>query len=211
MSKKKHDQYQYLIDSLDLIDRNCKRFHDGDYASYRVVANQLRILLCDSNRGKDNSLAPRVVDDLRLHPLRTNLTDEYISKKAEAIKKDHPDVGPVLSWEPYTITGIPIQKKIQNLFDLGSNLIPLNEWLNQYVVILGGKRFSLREIIRSVSDRGGGSHVDMSPGEYLSESYKSHHKGDGRRATSHHEPMVVAIGEYIVSEFKNKLNEGIKD
>ena len=45
-----HQNVQYLIDALNIIDRNCKGFRDGHYPDYRVIADQLRMLLCDKNR-----------------------------------------------------------------------------------------------------------------------------------------------------------------
>jgi len=108
---------------------------------------------------------------------------------------------------PVAITGIPEALRFANVFDTEAAPISLEEWREQIGVILGGKRFLLKDMIKSVAEKGGGSHVDDTPDDYLINASKMHHKGANRRATGHHEPMMIAIGEYVVVELRRQLSE----
>jgi hypothetical protein len=128
--KASQNQFQYLVDALDLIDLNCRLFFDGFYPAFRIVGVQLRILLCDTNRRIDKSLASRVIEDLRLHPMKSPLTEERLSKEHEEINERFPGTGPVLTNIPHGITGIPGQKRYVDIFDTSAERIPLSEWLD---------------------------------------------------------------------------------
>lgn len=194
-----------LLDSLDIIERNCQSFHEGHYPDYQTVAGKLRILLCDTNRGIDNSLALKVFPELRLHPMRNALTAEKVRIRLEELRKIDPSVGYPIHWEPYGITGIPAQVKYVNVFDLEGSNIPLTEWLNQYGVILDATPFTLKDMIKSVADKGGGAHFDENPNDYLAKASKVWHQGAQRRGTGQHEPIIIAIGEYVVHELRRQL------
>jgi hypothetical protein len=186
-----YENLQYLVDALQIIEGNYKGFHEGQYPNYRVIAGQLRMLLCDKNQGKENSLALKVFPDLTLHPLRKKL----------------PDTHQLLFWMSASITGIPNAARFVDVFDCNATPIPLNEWRNQVGVFLDGKTYTLGQMIKSVAEKDGGSHVDDKPDDYLVSARKMYHKGDDLRATAHHEPMMIAIGEYVVEELRRRLNE----
>lgn len=190
----KETYIQYLSDALDIIDRNCKSFYEGHYPDYRVVANQLKILLTDQEGGKDNSLTLKVFPNLKLHPMRIR------------IEKDPKGRYPLVKF-PFALTGIPKQAKTINIFDTSAEYIFLEVWREQIGVILQGKAFLIEDIINSVADKGGGSHVADEPDEYLTLASRWYHKGADRRATGQHEPMIAGIGEYIVSELRNQLSK----
>jgi len=183
---------QYLVESLDIIQRNCNSYHQGSRPDYRVIAAQLRLLLCDKNRGKENSLALKVFPNLQLH----QMTDQA----SEEILKSYPIV-----WIAGPITGIPIYMRFKDFFDLQSNPIPLDEWREQIAVISKGKPFSLAEIIKSVSEKDGGAHVDDDAHEYLEMAGLLTHVGPTGLPTSHKQIIMIAIGEYIVTELRNLL------
>ena len=185
------ENIQYLIDALNIIEGNYSGFLEGQYPNFRVIASQLRMLLCDSKKGKENSLALKVFPNLRLHPLRYK----------------PPDAHNLIAWIPATITGIPQALRFVNVFDRNAEPIPLSEWREQIGVILDGNPYTLSNMIKSVTERGGGSHVDDKPDDYLVSASKMYHKGNNRRATGHHEPMMIAIGEYVVEELRRRLSE----
>ncbi len=64
----------YARDALQNLRSNLELYHQGVKPAYRVVAVQLRMLLCDTNRVHDRvvdvSLLPRVASEMRLHPLK---------------------------------------------------------------------------------------------------------------------------------------------
>jgi len=165
------------------------------------------MLVCDRNQGKENSLALKVFPDLKLHPMRNRITEEEIRKRRHELQKMSPDIADMEVWIPFTQTGIPEALRFVNVFDTHAVPIPLEEWREQTGVILGGQRFSLKTMIKSVAEKGGGGHVDDAPDDYLINASKMHHKGADRRATGHHEPMMIAIGEYVTRELQRQLFE----
>lgn len=59
MSERSIDIGKTLSDLRDaqlILEDNIRLFHGGRRHAYKVVAAQLRILLCDTNRGEDNSI-----------------------------------------------------------------------------------------------------------------------------------------------------------
>ena len=73
MDARSADLQGYVRDALRLIRGAVEQYHAGVYPSYRLVAAQLRLLLCDTNRVHnrltDVSLLPRARPRVRLHPL----------------------------------------------------------------------------------------------------------------------------------------------
>lgn len=67
------DLRSYLRDSLRIIERSLSWSRQESSPAYRVIAAQLRLLLCDTTRvhGRivDVSLAPRVIPDLCFYPV----------------------------------------------------------------------------------------------------------------------------------------------
>lgn len=70
----------YARGSLDLIQSNIDLYRHGLQPVYRVIAVELRLLLCDSNRAHnrlvDISLLPRIIPDLRLQPIKKDAQTE---------------------------------------------------------------------------------------------------------------------------------------
>ncbi len=64
----------YTRDALAILEGNLRLYSQGAPECYRVLASQLRLLLCDTNRVHDRlvdiSLVPRVLPDLRLAALQ---------------------------------------------------------------------------------------------------------------------------------------------
>lgn len=72
----------YLHETLTILECNLRLAQRGSPECYRVVAAQLRLLLCDTTRAHgqviDISLARRLWPDLQLHPL--NAAGQYDRK-----------------------------------------------------------------------------------------------------------------------------------
>jgi|GEM_PF-1539091 len=64
--------FNYFRDSLKILESSLGLYRQGAREQYRVMAGQLRLLLCDTtrahNRVVDISLAARLYPDLALHP-----------------------------------------------------------------------------------------------------------------------------------------------
>lgn len=123
----------YARDALHILRYNLRLYRQGAHACYRVVAAQLRLLLCDTNRVHDRlldiSLVPRLFPDLRL----------------EALEADFQSSPDELRFLP------------------GAGTLSLADWLAQEIPAPGGEPISLRELIRSVCEQDGGAHVDPRP------------------------------------------------
>ena len=66
----------YTRDSINILEGSLKMIHSGNVAFYKVVAVELRTLLCDTTRRHNKiiniSLAVRLAPNLTLHPFGQN-------------------------------------------------------------------------------------------------------------------------------------------
>ena len=73
---KRADLVDYARGSLSLIARSLSEIEKGYPEFYRVIALQLRLLLCDStrrhNQTVDISLVPQIAPEMKFHPLNSN-------------------------------------------------------------------------------------------------------------------------------------------
>jgi len=100
-----------------------------------VIATQLRILICDSNRGKDNSLLLKVVDEPLLLSFG-NITNPYKFLNGE-------------------------RRTVYDLFDDNSKPVALGEWVNQIIIQYDSKNYySVKDLIKTFAEKDGGAHVD---------------------------------------------------
>jgi hypothetical protein len=124
----------YTRAALRILEQNLRLYRQDEPACYRVVAVQLRLLLCDTNRIHDRlvdiSLVPRIFPDLAL----------------DRIAMLTPDVETGLPRLVFREKGVPL---------------PLQSWLAQPLPAPWGKPVSLRELIRTVCEQDGGAHVDQ--------------------------------------------------
>jgi hypothetical protein len=161
-----------FIASRNILNVNIRLFHEGHRDLYRVIAVELRKLLCD---GK-NSLVPRLFPNTRLHPLRGRLPE-------------HLKEGLVLSIPSMIEFGGQGGSRIMELFDKRAELIPLNEWLSQD---LFNKHITIQELIRSVADKES-AHADKQFNDTL------HFTRSIKLVTEDlHKQHIIAIGEYIL-------------
>jgi hypothetical protein len=177
-----------LKDSVNNLEGNIQSFHNGNISAYRVIAVQLRILLCDRNKGCDNSLIPRVFSNVRLHPLFGSMTKE---EDEEWKKRFGHSLSEGLVFQMPAIIEFDGKggSKIIKLFDERREPIPLQGWLDQD---LFSKEISIRELIKSVANKLG-AHSDPGYNQTL-EFTKSVKLVD----EDIHIKFIVGIGEYIL-------------
>ena len=176
--------------SINILEGNIKLFHEGNTSVYTVIGSQLRLLLCDTHQGKDNSLLPRLFANIKLHPLKGFLTKEA---KAEL---------PFLH-ESGHLFQIPAEisfngkggSKIESLFDENQLLIPLQEWLDQGLFT---NEITIRQLIRSIADKVG-VHSDKDYDNTL-KTTKSVKIID----EDLHIKTIIAIGEYLLKYLKKQ-------
>jgi hypothetical protein len=172
-----------------------KLFQDGKVSAYKVIATQLRMLLCDKREGKQNALVPRLFQNFRLHPLLVSLTRERYEKYKR--KFGHSSKDDILfhfhgMLQPNSKGGA----KITKLFDESREPIELEEWLDQNLL---NPEITIRELIRSVADKEA-VHSDPDYNETL-KSMKSF----TLNREEIHIKYIVAIGEYVLKLIKPKL------
>jgi hypothetical protein len=126
----------YTLDSLEIIQRNCRAYEAGSPCCYRVLGVQLRILLCDRKREhntwRDISLATRMLPHLSFHRLSTTFPIDL-------------DLQPSLPFQT---------------IDPDLPTISILSWLDQDILFAHGKMISIRSLIKFVSEKDGGAHVD---------------------------------------------------
>ena len=77
---------EQLKESFLIIDSCLKSYYENEPYMYKPLAGQLRILFCDSNRKKDNSLLPRVFPNIKLNALEDINWDENESSSVQIIQ-----------------------------------------------------------------------------------------------------------------------------
>jgi len=180
-----------LEHSMNNLEGNIGLFHEGNIAAYRVIAVQLWLLLCDE------PLVPRVLQDVKLHPLQGYITkerDEELKKKSGHSIKE----GLVFQMPAMVSFNGKGGSRIEMLFDERRQPIELEEWLDQD---LFNQKITIRQLIKSVRHKEA-AHSDKDYDETLkfSKSIKLVNEDI-------HIKFIVAIGEYILKILKNEISK----
>jgi len=172
-----------LKHSINILEDNVRLFHNGRISAYRVIAMQLRLLLCDRY-----PLIPRVFQTVRLHPLLGYITkeenDEWKRKFGHSMKE-----GLVFQMPAMVHFNGKGGSRIEVLFDERKQPIELEEWLDQD---LFNQDITIRELIKSVANKEG-AHSDPNYNEALKFT-KSVKLVDEDIYIN----FIVATGEYIL-------------
>ncbi|MGR3273820.1 hypothetical protein ACSYAD_01800 [Acaryochloris marina NIES-2412] len=169
-----------FVASRNILAANIELFHNGHRDVYRVIAVELRKLLCD---GK-NSLAPRMFPNPKMHPLRGRLPPEL--KKSLVFS--------MTSQVKFDGQG---GSRIIEMFDRRAQMIPLEEWLNQD---LFNKEITIKNLIRSVADKEA-AHSDKTYNNTLNLSRSIKLVDEDI-----HKQHIVAIGEYQLEIMNNTIS-----
>jgi len=191
-SQKEPKSLSDLRDAINNLEIGIRSYNSGQISAYKIVAVQLRILLCDSHKGRDTSLLPRVFKGIRLHPLFGGITreqDEYWKRSFGHAITD----GLVFMTPGIVHLDGKGGSRIEVLFDENREPIDLAEWLDQ---MLFSKEITIRELIKSVADKEA-THSDDDYGSTLVKT-KSVRLPDEDVGTK----FLVAIAEYLLKTFK---------
>jgi hypothetical protein len=168
---------QDLRASRNILAANIAMFHAGHGDLYRVVAVELRKLLCDGR----NTLLVRMFPELELAPLQGALPAEL---------RELFD-GPGFAFHMSSLIRFDGRggSRILEMFDESIPTIPLEEWLSQELFT---SRITIKQLIRSIADKEA-AHSDKEYNDTLkmTRSIRIIDKGV-------HEQHVVAIGEYLL-------------
>lgn len=177
--------------SLNIIKANSELVHRGHADCYRVIAGELRKLLCDGR----STLAPKVLSDLQFHPLISRLRESGI------VDPSHGLIVPASAVRFYMPGVLNFDGKggctAQVLFDERANAIPLESWLEQPLFQC---KLTIRELIRSVADKEG-VHSDAEYNETL-QLTRSIILPNGEIHTKY----ILWIGEYVAKIIASRMN-----
>jgi hypothetical protein len=179
---------QGLKDSINLIRINIDLFDAGNHTCYKVIAGQLRLLLCDTSRNKDNSLLKRVFDNPKFHPF-------WQCEEKDEIERDG---GRLIFFLPGELSSNSSQ--ITNICDRDKEPIELDQWLELMVF---DSSITLRGLIKSVAEKDGGAHLDTTLDETLRKTFSTTICDE-----SSHVRFLVDISRYLVEEIDNWLSAG---
>lgn len=185
-----------FVDCVNNLRTGVRLASDGDVSAYKIIAVQLRVLLCDKSNGKEHPLLLKVFQSVKLHPLRNTM----LSNDDET-KKWREGFGPDFNWNNMFIIPTMMEfngqkTNIIEFFDENLSPIELKEWLEQP---LFSNEISIKELIRSVADKES-AHSDDNYGKTLSTTNQVKIGMD-----SLHEMFIVAIGKYILEKTSNAI------
>ena len=166
---------QDFLASKEALEVNIHSFHAGKRELYRVIATELRKLLCD---GK-STLLKRMFINLNLHPILGSI-NKYPEDKREGLLFHMPSV---------VYSNKENGAKIVALFNKKGKVITLNKWLNQS---LFSNEITIETFIRSISDKES-VHSDKVYNQTL--KFLKNIKLSNEEI---HKTHMVAIGEYIL-------------
>ena len=162
---------------------------------YRALAGQLRLLLCDSSRGKNNSLLYKVYPESKISAIKP-------------IKWDPSQTGDVTlhqTEKTHSISTMPFKLIIYKnglvVSDLkynNKNMLSIDEWIHTQLTV-HPIHLTPAIIIRTVADKGGGAHVDSNSSVELRMLYKKTPTG-----RMYSELFILALGR-----FAQKIGENI--
>jgi len=164
-----------FLASIRILEANIRLFQDGLLDMYRVVATELRKLLCD---GK-STLLPRVFEEVGLHKFHFTHMLELHPSLAEGLQI-------LLPGQLVVRDGIP---RFRLKFATTMEQMPLEQWLDQPFL---GPTLSVREFLRSVANKEG-AHYDPKYNETLVRAKMVHYVTD-----ESHLHCVVGIAEYLL-------------
>lgn len=185
----KHKILNDFCASIEILQTNIKAYHAGRKNSYRVIAVELRKLLCDKQKGNDVSLAPKILGTIKLHPLR--------GKQAKIDKN-------TTLYIPGRIYFNGKGKvSIDSLFNESLCPLELGDWLEQKLHSL---EITVREFIRSVADKEG-AHADDNFNTTLQKTKSVVLASDDFLSSE----IIIAIGEYVLKMLIKGFSEAKKN
>lgn len=197
------------LESFKTINDCLSLYYKGKQHMFKPIAGQLRILYCDRNKDKDNSLLHHIYPDLKLIAIhKYEFTKEMQGNKVIVHDKNGNEIsdhGIVIRPECYIITEQRDGLQIADL-DLSKSprYLSLQDWCNQLVDM--HHNLSVQEIIRSVADKGGGAHLDIKDNQALSTM-----KRGGPAKVGLHILFIIALARFTMKIARQFATEWIKE
>lgn len=180
---------EQLRESLKVVDTCLACIYSGESHMYRALAGQLRILLCDTQRSRDNSLIVAVYPRLEVSALQSV---SWSSHQAGYLRLTQSKNGTTrIAQMPFEITRYANGLAVADLQIDGTELLTIEQWRNQPVTY-HPTELHLAEVIRSVADKGGGAHVDQTLSPALQYMRTATPVGE-----TYAQLLIVAVGRFI--------------
>jgi hypothetical protein len=182
--------------TLNLLRDYIESYHQGKQYHYLGIAVQLRKLCCDTQRGAENSLLPKVLQGLTWHPIY-----ESDSKWLNELRtrESDPKARLILASPVVFSTGSP---GVHSVVDETLSPISLSPWLDQ--VIYYGETIdgtcgevTIRELIRSTADKEG-AHSDEDYNDTLRVVRGAFTNSQFHGQEMIYISMLVRLGEYVL-------------
>lgn len=171
--------------SVRILHANIDLFYDGLPEAYRVVAVELRKLLCDRNDGKDISLLPRVFVGIKLHQLWSKSFFENLPPALANAKSFSFVPGAIIMNEDGSTA-------FQIMFQDPVVLIDVASWVEQPFF---SPVITIKNLIKSVSD----TEAAHSSAEYNATLADARTVSYGPGDPNSHMFGIIAIAEYILN------------
>lgn len=178
-----------LKEALAVLDTCLECIYQGKIHMYRALAGQIRLLLCDTQRHRDISLLPAVYPRLEVSALEPM---GWSATRAGGVQLIGPqDSTNRIAQMPIEVVQYANGLVIANLLLKQDALLPIRSWREQHLTFHPA-RLTVRSVVRSVADKGGGAHVDASASPELRLMYERTPPGP-----TYAELFTVAIGRYL--------------
>ncbi|MEQ1536943.1 MAG: hypothetical protein ABL923_13800 [Burkholderiaceae bacterium] len=161
-------EMEEAIQCFKVIESSLRCIYAGEFHMYRALSTQLRILLCDSPK----PLLVRLFRNLELQRLAD--VDSY---KPGCFPENLAHLNSIMvsGESPVSISCMPFEATIyfNGVEDChpipasSGEMIDLEKWVDQVITVFP-QPLTIRQLIRTVADRGGGAHVHKSKDALLS-------------------------------------------
>jgi hypothetical protein len=168
MTKRTYLQEQ-LLESLHVVDTCLACIYNGETHMYRALAGQLRLMLCDIQRNRDNSLIRAAYPKLEISALRT--IDWSDTAAGDVLLRQLENGTARLSQMPFEISIYQNGLAVADLLTLKGHLLPIGDWCEQSLTV-HPISLTAKTVIRTVADKGGGAHVDADSSPELKYMYQ---------------------------------------
>lgn len=155
-------EFEEALECFRVIDSSLRCIYAGESHMYRTLSVQLRILLCDSPK----PLITRLLPNLELQSLQPV---KRFSPGNFPPELKHLNAIAAFGAQPIAVSCMPFEARIyfngiedcQPLLNSDGSLLPIKDWVEQ-VISVHPVPVTVRQLVRTVADRGGGAHVHKS-------------------------------------------------
>lgn len=180
---------EQLRESLRVVDSCLSCIYAGETHMYRALAGQLRLMLCDTQRKRDNSIITLAYPNLEVSALQG--IDWSDSQAGELRLQQIAEGTTRMSQMPFEITIYVNGLAVADLILRKDHLLPINEWCEQRLTV-HPINLSCKTVVRTVADKGGGAHIDASASTELKYMYQ--HTPANRTFA---ELFVLGLGRFV--------------